>query len=246
MLRRKLLAVSSPQGRFFEGAALLDGRRCMAIEAYGKHLLYRFAGGDTLHIHLGLFGRFRASKLPAAEPHGEVRIRMESATHVVDCNGPTACEVLDAAGVAALTARLGPDVLRDDADPEAAWTRIAKSRAPIGQLVMDQKIIAGLGNIYRTEILWRQRIHPETAGRALTREAFDAFWTDSAALLRIGVEKRAIITVDKGVRGKSRYGARTNIFKKKTCPRCESPIRQLAMTGRKVFCCETCQVKAPG
>ena len=53
MVVRKVLAVSSPQGRFLDGAALLDGRRCMAVEACGKHLFYRFAGGDTLHIHLG-------------------------------------------------------------------------------------------------------------------------------------------------------------------------------------------------
>ena len=243
MLRRKLVAVSSPQGRFFEGAALLDGRRCMALEAYGKHLFYRFAGGDTLHIHLGLYGKFRKAKLPAPEPKGAVRIRMETATHVVDCNGPTACEVLDPAAVAKLLARLGPDVLRDDADPEQAWTRIARSRAPIGQLVMDQAVIAGLGNIYRTEILWRQRIHPLTEGRDVSRAAFDAFWADSAALLRIGVERKAIITVNGASRGRSRYGARTNIFKKKVCPRCEGPVLQFAMAARKVFCCETCQVR---
>ena len=245
MLRRKIIAVASPQGRFHEGAALLDGRRCMAIEAWGKHLFYRFAGGDTLHIHLGLFGKFRKAKLPAPEPKGEVRIRMESPTHVVDCNGPTACEVLDDEGVARIMARLGPDVLRDDADPEKAWTRIAKSKAPIGQLVMDQAVIAGLGNIYRTEILWRQRIHPETQGRALSRRAFDAFWDDSAALLRIGVDQRAIITIDGATRGKTRYGARTNIFKKATCPRCEGSIRQFTMTTRKVFCCDQCQIKEP-
>lgn len=243
MLRRKILAVSSPQGRFLEGAARLDGRRCTAVEACGKHLLYRFAGGDTLHIHLGLFGKFRKVERPAAEPRGLVRVRLESDTHVVDCNGPTACEVLDSDAVAKLLGRLGPDVLRDDADPDLAWARIARSRAPIGQLVMDQKVIAGLGNIYRTEILWRQRLHPETAGRDLTRAQFDAFWADSVALLRIGVAERAIITVDGGTRGKSRYGARTNIFKKKTCPRCEGPIRQFTMAARKVFCCDTCQIR---
>ena len=109
-------------------------------------------------------------------------------------------------------------MLRDDADPDRAWTRIAKSRAPLGQLVMDQSVIAGLGNIYRTEILWRQHLHPEREGRSLAREAFDAFWADAAALLRIGVEQRAILTVDGATRGKTRYGERTNIFKKKTCP----------------------------
>ena len=248
MLQRKVLQVSSPQGRFFEGAALLDGRRCMSVEACGKHLFYRFTGGNTLHLHLGLFGKFRSVALPAPEPRGLVRVRLESPTHCVDCNGPNQCEVLDKAEVATLMGRIGPDVLRDDAEPDRAWDKIARSRAPIGQLVMDQAVMSGLGNIYRTEILWRQRIHPLTPGKALGREQFDAFWYDSAALLRIGVAERAIITVDgakDGVkRGKGRYGARTNIFKKKTCPRCDGPIRQFAMSTRRVFCCDTCQIAA--
>ncbi len=241
MLRRKLLKVSSPQGRFLEGAALLDGRRCMAVEACGKHLFYRFAGGDALHIHLGLYGKFLCVPVPGGEPRGAVRVRLESPSHVVDCNGPNQCEVLDQAEVAALIARIGPDVLRDDAEPERAWARIAKSRAPVGQLVMDQSVMAGIGNIYRTEILWRQRIHPLTAGRALTRQQFDAFWADSVALLHVGVELRAIVTVDGATRGPGRYGARTNIFKKERCPRCGGPIRQFPIAARKTFCCEACQ-----
>ena len=243
MLRGQALAVSSPQGRFMEGAALIDGRLCTSVEACGKHLFYNFEGGDTLHVHLGLYGKFLKVTVPAAEPRGAVRLRLESATHVVDCNGPAACEVLDPGGVAKLKGRLGPDVLRDDADPERAWAKIARSKAPFGGLVMDQAVIAGLGNIYRSEILWRQRIHPETAGKALTHEQFVAFWTDSAALLRIGVEQRAIITVDGAKRGSTRYGARTNIFKKATCPRCEGAIRQFTIAARKVFCCDHCQIK---
>ena len=244
MLRGQLLSVSSPQGRFADGAALLDGRRCASVEACGKHLFYDFDGGDTLHVHLGLYGKFLKARASAvAEPKGAVRVRLASATHVVDCNGPAACEVLDAAGVAKLKGRLGPDVLRDDADPERAWVKICRSKAPFGGLVMDQAVIAGLGNIYRTEILWRQRIHPETAGKALTHAQFDAFWADSAALLRVGVEQRAIITVDGVARGNTRYGARTNIFKKDVCPRCEGAVRQFTMAARRVFCCDQCQVK---
>ena len=67
MLAGKVLDVSSPQGRFFEGAARLDGQTCVAVEAYGKHLIYRFAHDESLHIHLGLFGKFRTAKLPAGE-----------------------------------------------------------------------------------------------------------------------------------------------------------------------------------
>ena len=108
---------------------------------------------------------------------------------------------------------------------------------------MDQAVLAGIGNIFRTEILWRQRLHPEMPGRDLTRDQFDAFWADAQALLRHAVEEGAILTVAGATKSKTRYGARTNIFKKKTCPRCGGAVRQFAMAARKVFCCDHCQIK---
>lgn len=240
MLVGKRLDVSSPQGRFMEGAARLDGQPCTGIDAYGKHLLYRF-DEMSLHIHLGLFGRFRCAKRPAAEPKGEVRVRMVSDSHVVDINGPNTCEVLDPTEAAALIGRIGPDVLRADADPERAWARISKSRTAIGQLIMDQSVMAGIGNIYRSEILWRQHIHPDTPGKALPREAFDRIWADAVALLALGVRSNAIITVDGVKKSKSRYGERVNIFAKETCPACAGEIARFEIAGRRAFACEACQ-----
>lgn len=141
LLAGQVLAVSSPQGRFAEGAALLDGLPCQDVEAYGKHLLYRFDGDLALHIHLGLFGRIRKAKRPEPPPRGAVRVRLVGATHAVDINGPNVCEILDPPGAAALAERIGPDVLRPDADPERAFARISKSRAPIGRLIMDQAVM---------------------------------------------------------------------------------------------------------
>jgi endonuclease-8 len=242
MLAGKVLDVSSPQGRFMEGAARLDGKRCSGIEAYGKHLLYRF-DALTLHIHLGLFGRFRAVKRPAQEPKGAVRVRLMSDSHVVDINGPNTCELLDEAERLALIARIGPDVLRPDADPERAFARIARSRTAIGQLIMDQAVMAGIGNIYRSEILWRQRIHPETPGNRISRAEFGRIWDDAVKLLEIGVKSNAIITVDGARKSKLRYGERVNIFAKESCPACASEIIAFEMAGRRAFACESCQPK---
>jgi endonuclease VIII len=244
MLAGKMLGVTSPQGRFAEGAARLDGQTCTGVDAYGKHLLYHFAHDETLHIHLGLFGRFRTARRPAAEPRGAVRVRMVSATHVIDINGPNTCEVLDAAALAALIARIGPDVLRNDADPERAWARISRSRTPIGQLLMDQSVMAGIGNIYRSEILWRQKLHPEIPGKHVQREVFNRIWADSVHLLEIGVKNNAIITVDGVKKSRSRYGERVNIFGKQGCPACKTEIRKFEMVTRRVFACETCQIPA--
>ena len=76
ILARQKLIVSSPQGKFSEGASLLNEQICSAVEAFGKHLLYKFNNEYTLHIHLGLFGRIRKQKLPLAEPKSSVRIRL--------------------------------------------------------------------------------------------------------------------------------------------------------------------------
>ncbi len=241
VLAGEVLSVSSPQGRFAAGAARLDGRRCLDVEAYGKHLLYRFDGGDALHIHLGLFGRINKHKLPLAEPRGAVRVRLVGPSHVVDINGPTICRVLDDPEFLALVGRIGPDVLRADAEPERAYKKIAKSRAGIGRLIMDQSVMAGLGNIYRTEILWRQGVHPETPGRLIDRTTFDRIWEDAKALLAIGVRRNAIITVDGAAPSKSRYRERVNIFAKDRCPACNGAIRRFEIDGRRAFVCETCQ-----
>ena len=247
MLAGKVLDISSPQGRFMEGAALIDGQKCIVIEAYGKHLIYRFANCLALHIHLGLFGVFKTAKVPAGEPVGAVRIRMVSPTHVVDINGPNTCELLDATELAALITRIGPDVLRDDANPELAYAKISKSRISIGQLLMDQSVMAGIGNIYRSEILWRQKLHPEIQGKQLPREAFDRVWSDSVHLLKIGVKHNAIITRETEPKpGKrTKYGERFNIFGKKTCPDCLNDIRTFEIATRRAFMCEECQPMPP-
>ncbi len=241
MLVDQVVSVSSPQGRFADGAAHLDGKRCDRIEAFGKHLVYRFAGDDGLHVHLGLFGRIRTHEKPVADPKGAVRVRLVGRCHVVDINGPTICEVLDTAELLALTGRIGPDPLRKDADPQRAFRRISDSRTPIGRLIMDQSVMAGVGNIYRTEILWRQRIHPDTPGRAIDRQTFERLWADAAALLAIGVERNAIVTVDTASRSRSRYGERVNIFGKDICPQCQGPVRRFDISGRRAFACERCQ-----
>lgn len=235
------LMICSPQGRFTEGASRLSGQLCNAVEAFGKHLIYHFDSGDALHVHLGLFGRIRKHKLPLSEPRGAVRVRLVGNTHAIDINGPTICKVLCGDEFVKLTKRLGPDVLRSDANPDLAFKKISNSKTQIGRLIMDQSIMSGIGNIYRSEILWRQSVHPETPGRAISRQTFDRIWEDAKELLNIGVKHNAIITVEGARPSKSRYRERVNIFSKSTCPVCKEPIRRFEISGRRVFVCEKCQ-----
>ena len=235
------LSVSSPQGRFAEGASRLNGQLCLAVEAHGKHLLYTFDNDATLHIHLGLFGRIRKWKLPLRDPKGVVRVRLFSKTHLVDINGPNICRLLDEKEVNKLVNRIGPDVLRPDANPDLAFDRIKKSKTSIGRLIMDQSVMAGLGNIYRSEILWRQAVHPETPGKEIDRQTFNRIWEDAKALLKLGVKRNAIITVDNARPSSNRYRESVNIFAKDECPTCEGKIRRFEIGGRRAFVCETCQ-----
>lgn len=238
------LSVCSPQGRFEEGAKKLHGKKLTGAEAIGKHLLYQF-GKQSLHIHLGLYGKFRLHKLPAPEPRGAVRVRMIGDERGFDLNGPNRCELIGPKDLRALIARLGPDPLRADAEPERAWERIRKSRAAIGTLLLNQSVIAGLGNIYRAEILFRLQIHPERKGSDVSRDEFDGLWDLSVKLLQVGVKYNRIITVAREEVSKplSRLNSseRTLIYKKLACTSCGGDVQTWELGSRKIFACEHCQ-----
>ena len=238
------LEVSSPQGRFREDAAQLDGSRLQSVDAHGKHLCYVCDAG-RLHIHLGLYGKFRKLNVPPPEPKGEVRLRVVAARHAFDLNGPSTCELISESGWNALRQRLGPDPLRRDADSLAVWERIHRSRAAIGTLLLDQSVIAGVGNIYRAESLFRERIHPRRLGNALAREEFERLWKTLKDLMRIGVRYNRIITADPVWVGKTRgrmdASERLMIYKKPACPRCHKQIQQFELASRAIYACSGCQ-----
>jgi endonuclease-8 len=187
--------VSSPQGRFAAGAEVLSGHTVTDTEAYGKHLLHHFDTGLTMHVHLGLYGRFTDGVPPVPEPVGQVRLRLVSATHWLDLRGPTACEVLDPAQVLSLRARLGADPLRDDADPDVAYRRLAVSTRPVFALLLDQSVVAGCGLIYANEVLFRAGLAPTTPGREITTACWHELWEDLRALMKEGVARGRIDTV---------------------------------------------------
>lgn len=237
---RRVQAVS-PQGRFAGGAALIDGAVCVQTSAVGKHLLYHFDNGLVLHVHLGLGGYFVTAPQPADPPREVTRVRLESGTHTIDIIGPNTCELLEAADLEAFRLRYGPDLLAEDPEPERAIAAIRKSRAPIARLLMDQKVISGIGNIYRAEILWLRRLDPMARGMDLSEEALRGLWDEMRTLLQMGVETNSIITngdvpkVGRGVR------ERTNIFGKAQCPRCAGAIVKSTLSGRTLYHCPACQ-----
>jgi formamidopyrimidine-DNA glycosylase len=242
---------SSPQGRFAAEAKAIDGRTLVGAEAWGKHLLLDVDDELWVHVHLGIFGRFTFGEPPAPAVVGQVRLRMAGPRAWADLRGPNACRLLDAGQRDSLLARLGPDPLRDDADPDRAWARISRSRTPIATLLMDQSVIAGAGNIYRAEVLFRHRVDPLLPGRDVPPQVWAAMWDDLRYLMRDGVRVGRIDTVrpehDPEVTGRAprvdRHGGEVYVYRRagQACHVCRTPVATRVLAGRNLFWCPTCQ-----
>ena len=193
-----VVAASSPQGRFADGAATIDGHRLERVTAHGKHLFAEFAGPDApvLHVHLGLGGRIEGGDGPPPEPRGAIRLRLVAPDAWMDLRMPMICELVDGSGRDAIVAHLGPDLIDGAADPAAARTRVTRSRVAIGALLLDQALFAGIGNAYRAEALFRCGIDPRTPGRDLTAKRFDGLYAECRRLLAEGHRTGRVMTVD--------------------------------------------------
>ena len=238
--------VSSPQGRFAQQSALVDGRVLDVVTAHGKHLFAAF-GDRVVHVHLGLFGTYASGSGSPPPPRGALRMRWVGVDTWTDLRGPTACEVLTPDEVDAVLARLGPDPLAPRPDGERAYARIARSRAPIAALLMDQSVVAGIGNVYRAELLFRHRVPPYLPGRQLGRERWTAMWADLRTLMRAGLRSGRIITTrpehrDRRAGTVSQLDAhyvyrRTGL----PCRVCRTPVVMALLVARKLYWCPTCQ-----
>jgi endonuclease-8 len=249
---RKLLVgagpveVSSPQGRFALDAAAVDGRELLRIEAYGKHLFHGWSNGAVGHVHLGLFGKFRVHLGDDEAPViGEVRMRLRSSRATIDLAGPTACSVGTVEERNAIVARLGPDPLRRDAKPEVAIARMGATRAAIGGVLLDQRVLCGVGNVYRAEALFVNAIHPARPGRDCDPAELHALWDTLVAMLRQGVRDNRIITIDRREfpvpRGRTRRGETTYVYHREHCLRCGTEVQTVELGGRPCYFCPVCQ-----
>ena len=253
---------SSPNGAF--EAEVFDRRVIADAQAVGKHLLVSAVGvGLTAHLHLAMDGAVSVRRhtraldgdFPRTAPpvHGNVAWRLLSATHHAELTDPAVCELLDDDGVIALRARLGPDPLRDDAEPDLARCRIQASKRPVGALLIDQKVIAGIGNVYRAELLHRARLDPFTPGREVDDDTFAALWQDTVDLMTLGLGAGWIVTDeaqmaaarDALVRGERvpRWPKAYAVYGRagRPCPVCGSTVLAERMGQQRMFWCPVCQ-----
>ena len=250
LVGRKFRAVS-PNGRFSDGARLIDGREFSRIEAIGKNLFAFFsavgAPDVVMHVHFGMSGRWSvADAARAPEPTATTRLTLEGhglVSHLsamtVDHGGPELFEKKRRA--------LGHDPLRSDANPEALWRKVSSSSKSIGLLLMDQSAFAGVGNIFRCEILHVARVHPEIKGDQLTRAQFDAIWDASVRLMRNAFTLGSIVTVfpQEGA-ALGRPTLRRWIYNSAHCGRCHGPVRSWTIQARTCYACARCQPRPVG
>ncbi|MBS0024966.1 Fpg/Nei family DNA glycosylase [Microbacterium paraoxydans] len=259
----KVLSASSPQGRFAEGAAILDGRTATSVQAVGKQMFLETDGDLWLRVHLGLYGAWDFAGEILVDPTiasangrmgqtnqrgtvldetilddagenslasigaprrtrvhvrmseqtkgladegaewpppvvGQVRLRLMTDITAADLRGPTACVLQTPEEMLATVAKLGPDPLvGDPGENEERFVRaVRKKSTPIALLLMDQAVVSGIGNVYRAEMLYRQRLNPHTPGRDVPEETVRALWHDWVRLLAIGVETGQMMTMD--------------------------------------------------
>ncbi|GAA1526225.1 endonuclease-8 [Microbacterium ginsengiterrae] len=259
----KTVRASSPQGRFAEGAAVLDGREVVSVKAVGKQMFLEADGDVWLRVHLGLYGawdfageilldptiasangRMGQTNQRGTDPDaaifddagenslasigaprrarvhvrmseqtkgleddgsewpppvvGQVRLRLMTDVTAADLRGPTACVLQTPDEMLATVAKLGPDPLvGDPAENEERFvSAVRRKGTSIALLLMDQSVVAGIGNVYRAEMLYRARLNPHTPGKAVPEEVVRELWRDWARLLPIGVETGQMMTMD--------------------------------------------------
>ncbi len=309
------VAASSPQGRFVEGAGVLDGRTMTTARAVGKQMFLEFDDDLWLRVHLGMYGAWdfageilldptiassngrmgqtnqrgtdledavvlddagensltsigaprrtrvhvRMSEQTTGLAQGEewpppvvgqVRLRLMTESTCADLRGPTACELQTPDEMLATIAKLGPDPLVGDvAEGEERFTAVVRRKpTPIGLLLMDQAVVSGIGNVYRAEMLFRQRLNPHTPGRDVPEEIVRALWEDWVRLLAIGVETGQMMTMDDldpdaYRRAMAHRDDRHWVYHRAglPCRVCGTEIVLEEMGARKLYWCPSCQ-----
>ena len=238
------IRATSPQRRF--PAEEVDGQRLTAVAAYGKHLLVDLANGDSVHVHLGMRGKWLRFAPVTGPGLPQVRLRLALPEVAWDLIAPSTCELLDAAGRTKLVGGLGPDPLRDDGDPDVAYALVTAHPGTIGAALLDQSRIAGVGNVFRAEVLHGMRMPPTRPARTVTREEFAALWSRLRAMMTQAVDDGRIITVEAADRLAVPEAESRRVYKQSSCYDCGTPVVTGTIDGRTTYTCPRCQPEWAG
>ena len=242
--KNQRVKVLSPQGRFTD-APLVSGKKLTEAQAFGKQL-FLFFGKDIIRIHLGIYGKwsFQNFETRTPEPKGQVRARFIVPELLADLRGPTACEVIDQDGFEQSFKKLGPDPIRNEKDSlDRFLNKAGGSNRTIAELLMDQSVIAGIGNVYRAELLYRARLNPMLSGKKVPEDILNSIWIDATNLMPIGVRTGLMLTRDGFLKGRPNLDDRYYVYKRagEMCRECGGRISMELLVGRKLYWCKRCQ-----
>ena len=237
-----------------EVAAELEGEHVSALERRGKYLIVRFSSGRSLLIHLRMTGSLRHGPAGSLEddPHRRAVVRLDDGSDVAyrDVRRFGTWLLLEPGELDAyLDERLGSEPLADEFTPAELRGRLAGRRAPVKAALLDQRTLAGMGNIYVDEALWRARIHPHRPAGKLSAAEVRRLHPAIRATLAVGLERQGSTLRDYRLPdGDS--GSMQNEFKVygregEPCDRCGTPIEKTRAGGRGTWYCPRCQPRQP-
>ena len=217
------------------------------MEARGKHHLFRFRSGRVLHSHLRMGGAWRAYPAGAELPtRGLWLVLATEGAIVAQYRGPV-ITLLEPGQPLPQVDALGPDLLGDHADPAAIGTRLLaiEPTRQVGEAVMDQRVMSGIGNVYKSETLFLAGVDPWRAAGTLTAEEAADIGRIGAELLATGVADRSRIRTYRPPLGTARPGERTWVYGRRgrPCRRCGTPVRSRGQgdANRTTYWCPACQ-----
>ncbi len=228
----------------------LEGERIAAVDRRGKYLVVRFESGLVLLIHLRMTGSLRHAPAGtlADDPYRRAVVRLDDGSDVAyrDVRRFGTWLLLDRDDIEPyLAARLGHEPLGARFTSATLAGRFEGRRAPVKAALLDQRAVAGLGNIYADEALWRARIHPMRPAGELTREEIRRLHRAVRSALAAGIERQGATLRDystpDGGRGGMQHEFKVYGRAGEPCPRCGTPIERIVAAGRGTWYCPRCQ-----
>lgn len=226
----------------------LAGLRVESVEARGKHLLVRIEGDWTLRVHLGMKGRWVRRHVRERVPRDVSALLVTGETAFI-CERAYTAELMRTAALRThpRLAHLGPDLLADPPDIESAVHRArlpACARREIGDLLLDQRVAAGIGNIYKSEVLFECRVHPRARAGTLPEDTIRSLFEKAAHLMRLNLltRRRTAVPLKRRPEATSR---RLWVYMRhgRPCLDCGTPIERFLQgdMARSTYFCPGCQ-----
>ena len=214
------------------------GKTVLSIRTFGKHLVVDMDSGQSIRIHLGMSGRWVVLPADRRAP-GSARLALTTQDHHACCFGAPKLEVGRTPAIEKLVSRLGPDILGVGFEPRELIERArTRNAGAIAEVLLDQKVIAGIGNVYKSELLFLVGIHPESPVSSLS----------DRELLEIASRAKTLLASNVRLGGRSTTGERgrgreTWVYDRAglACRRCATAVVRTRLGDRVTYWCPSCQ-----